>query len=617
MKINNNSKYILYIILFVIFILIRINYVLLTGEIEDISFKGLAISKCFWPFGIIKETAIADNFLPAYYLFTGILRNEILIKIFNSLIALANILVFIKIGKKLFSEKMGLFMAIFLSLNHFFLYYTNLIAPYCLIFLIQTLIINALLDYFKKPSKANFKKLNIFNCILILCDTFGFLFVLCELGAIYLLGKRKKIYSKESIKLFQYSFIAFLIVLPILLIQSVINSKLVIPNTYNGVGFSFSGLYLLLSDYVSPYLTFMAPEYQSKSTLGLIYSFILNPDLKNINSLKIIITLFYSSILPLIIMIFFTIRAYLKNYKLRLLWLISILYFALMIFLVLIEKIELQPIYIINFFITNMVLLGYGIFSLKDTYIKAILITCLIAIQLINTEINAFNITINKNFATINPINIFIKEENVTKDDLLIIPHQGYFAQKYYKKLNVFNYDNKYLQSAKKNGIIKNLSNKKVKTINRKNIHYSMKNYLEEAKINEYLTRYFLENAFEKEKIGKRIILIADKLNSRPVSANSILKCTSQTNYSPRLKKIDFAYMDMSQSQPKALFDALKSKTLYNFINILSINFKLVSIVEYKKIDNEYYKVNTTNSIYKAINSFDSDYVFMIFEGIK
>ena len=53
-----------------------------------------------------------------------------------------------------------------------------------------------------------------------------------------------------------------------------------------------------------------------------------------------------------------------------------------------------------------------------------------------------------------------------------------------------------------------------------------------------------------------------------------------------------------------------------NLINILSINFKLISIVEYKKIDNEYYKIPPSNNINKAINSYDSDYAFLIFAQI-
>lgn len=617
MKINNNLKFIFYIILFIVFILIRINHILLSGEIDEISFKGLAISNCVWPFGIIKETALNDNFMPLYYLFSGILRNEILIKIFNSIIALSNVLLVIKIGKKIHSEKLGLFLGIFLSLNHFFLYYTNLIAPYCLIFLVYTLIIDALFDYFKKPSKKNFKKVNILNCLLILADTFGFLFVLAELFVIYLFGKRKKIYSKESAKLLYFSFFAFLAAFPILITQFVVNSKLVILNNFNGVGFSISGLYLMLNDYVSPYLTYFAPEYQSKSTLGLIYSFILNPDFQNINSLKILITLFYGSILPLFVLIFFIVKACIKNYRLRLLYFISLLNFAILMFLVLIGKIELNPIYAANFFIAGMVVFGYGLFNLKDNYLKTIVIVCLLLIQLINPDVNAFNITIYKNYAVLNPVQTFIKEYKISNNDMLFMPHQGYFASKYFRNLRVFDYDDKYLQISKKNGIVKNLSNKKLKTINKKNIHYSMRNYLLQSKSNEYLTKYFVEKCFENQKQVDRIVVVIDKLNSKPISLEAIKKCANQRDYSPKLKKIDFAYMDLSQNQSKILFDALKSKTLYNFLNILNGNFRLSKIVEYKKIDNEYYKVEPSENIIKSINSFDSDYVYLIFENIK
>lgn len=617
MKINNNLKFIFYIILFIVFILIRINHILLSGEIDEISFRGLAISNCAWPFGIIKETALNDNFMPLYYLFCGILRNEILIKIFNSIIALANVVLVIKIGKKIFNEKLGLFLGLFLSLNHFFLYYTNLIAPYCLIFLINTLLVDALFDYFKKPSKKNFKKLNILNCILILADTFGFLYVLAELLIIYLFGKRKKIYSKESVKLFYFSFFAFLVAFPILITQFVINSKLVIMNNFNGVGFSISGLYLMLNDYTSPYLTYFAPEYQTKSTLGLIYSFILNPDFQNINSLKILITLFYGSILPLFAFVFFIIKACIKNYRLRLLCFISLFNLAIILFLVLIGKIELNPICAINFFIAGMVIFGYGLFKLKDYYLKIIIIACLLLIQLINPDVNAFNITIYKNYAVLNPIKAFINEYKISSDDMLFMPHQGYFASKYFKKLRVFDYDDKYLQISKKNGIVKNLSNKKLKTINKKNIHYSMRNYLLQSKSNEYLAKYFIEKCFENQRQINRIVVVIDKLNSKPISIDAIVKCANQRDYSPKLKKIDFAYMDLSQNQSRVLFDALKSKTLYNFLNILRGNFRLSKIVEYKKIDNEYYKIEPSENIIKSVNSFDSDYVYLIFENIK
>ena len=44
------------------------------------------------------------------------------------------------------------------------------------------------------------------------------------------------------------------------------------------------------------------------------------------------------------------------------------------------------------------------------------------------------------------------------------------------------------------------------------------------------------------------------------------------------------------------------------------MNLELDSIVEYKKIDNEYYRIAPSDNPYKAISSYDSDYVFLIFK---
>ena len=84
-----------------------------SGEIEELGLKSLGISSSFWPLGIIKQTCLNDTFLPSYYLIIGILKNEILIKTFNILIALFNIYIVILIGKKLFNEKLGLFSGSF------------------------------------------------------------------------------------------------------------------------------------------------------------------------------------------------------------------------------------------------------------------------------------------------------------------------------------------------------------------------------------------------------------------------------------------------------------------------------------------------------------------------
>ena len=133
----------------------------------------------------------------------------------------------------------------------------------------------------------------------------------------------------------------------------------------------------------------------------------------------------------------------------------------------------------------------------------------------------------------------------------------------YYNKLNIYNFDYSQLQTGKKNSMLKNLSNKKAKTINRKNVHYLLKDFLKDPRINGYIARNFIQNCLEKENLNKRIIIIIDKLNSKPISKNSISKCANLKDYSPKLRKIDFRYADLEQNQNKTLFNAIKSKTLF------------------------------------------------------
>lgn len=616
---TNNVKYILYIILFIVFILIRISYLLSSNNIEDISFKSLAIANNSFPFGIIKQAAINDIFTPIYYFlihFIVLFKNELAIKIFNTLLAFANVCVMVLIGKRLKNTALGVFLASFLILNHFFLYYTNLIAPYPLIFLIGSITIYFLCGFIKNPNKKTFNLLSIANCLLIFCDSLGILYVISELFILYTLKTGKIKYTKYVMFLSYRAFISFLIIFPILVVQYAHQTKLLISNNLNGIGFNISALYLMINEYITPFLSFSAPDNQTNSTIGMLYSIFLNYDFKSINSIKIIITLFYSSILPLILVLIMSFRAFIKNRRMQILTLIALINIALILLACLNENLDTHPIYATQFFITMIIVLGYGIFTIKDKLIRGIIIFCILAIQVINPEINAFNVTLDKKFATINPIDIFKKEFSIDKEDLVIMPYMGIYGKMYYTDLNILNFDYSQLQTGKKNSMLKNLSNKKAKTINKKNIHYLLKDYLKETRINSYIAKNFIQTCLEKDNLNKRIVVIVDKLNSKPISKNSIVKCANLKDYTPRLRKIDFRYADLEQNHNKTLFNAIKSKTLYNYLDLIVGNFNLIDIVEYKKIDNEYFKVNTdSKNVYRAVGSYDSDFAFLIFKN--
>lgn len=621
MKINEKSKYILYIVLFIIFALVRFGYIFSSAGINDIDFKSLSIASSGFPFGIIKNCAIMDYFSPAYYFILHFImlisKNEIFIRTFSAIIGFINIFVLINIGKKLQGRKLGIFLALFLAVNHFYLYYSNLIAPYCIDFLIGSCLINSLIDFIKKPNKKHFKQLNIFNCAFILINPLNTLYVASEFAVLYFISEKRYFIKKIITRLGFNSIIAFVIIFPITIIQYAIINKMPISLNNEGIGLNLYSLGLMINEYISPYLSFLAPEMQTKSTLGMLYSFFLNTDIKNINTIKILITLFYSSILPILIAIIFTIKAYKKDYRLRILFLCAIINLSLILFLNIYETIDVNPIYCTQFFITCIILLGYGIFSIKDTVIQSIVIFCILTIQFINPEINSFNITINKKYATINAFNMFIKNQEINKQDLIIMPYLGNYARLYYKDLTFFNFDYSMLQKNTKNSFIKELINKNTKTINKNNIFYLLCDYLTNRRGNEYLTKYFIEECIEKLNPEGRIILVVDKLNSKPLTINTIDKIAQTNKYSPKLRKINPATSEIPKNQSKMLFEALKSKTLYEFLTLLENNFYCSKIIEYKKIDNDYYEIkNNSKNIIRAISSTDSDYAFIIFHKI-
>lgn len=603
-----------------IFAIIRTNYIINENEIINIEFKSIAIASCSFPFGIIKEAFVKDCFSPFYYILihylTVIQNSTVAIKIFNSAIALLNIFLIAKIGKQILNRSLGYFLAILFAINHFFLYYTNLIAPYCINILLGTILIKTVLDFTKKPNKKHFKFLLISNILFILANNLSFLYVIPELILLYFYYDKRIYIKKQVIKISTYSFFVFLITFPLLIIQYYNWNNTIIPNTFNGIGFNLNSLYLTINEYLSPYLSFESSDIYSKSTIGMIFSFLINPDIKNLNNIKILVTLFYSSIFPMFILIWYSFKIYKKNHRLSFLFSIALVNFILTALLMLYEIIETNPIYLTQFFITSMIVLGYGVCKIKDKFFRWIVIFCFIAIQFINPDINSFKITVNNNYPVINAFDIFIKEYKVNNSDLVIMPYLGSYAKLRYKDLNIFNFDYSMLQKNNKKSIVRSLCNKNTSSINKNNIHSLIRDYLTQREPNNYLTKYFVDNS--SDYLDRRIIIYIDKLNSRPISKMNIVKIATMEDYTTKIRKLDFKNKKIEQNKTKLLFDAIKSKTIYNFIGLIASNFTLEKIVEYKKVDDEYYKLkNSTYDIQYALSSHESDYIFLIFKTYR
>lgn len=623
MKLNEIVKTPCYIALFgIIFLFILIKYYILSSStgLIDIEFKSISIALNDFPFGILKENLTNGNFSSFYYFLISplaLFKNELTIKIFNSFISILNILIFFKIGKNLLNWKLGLLLSGFLALNHFFLYYSNLIAPYCINFLVISLVLNSLIIFLKKPNEKTFKTLNIFNILLIFVDNLGFVGVLGELIILNKVFEKKIKFKNYLQKLNNSAGFAFILVFIFLFIQFVSNSKNLIPDMTLDVGINFSSFYLLINEFISPYLSFQSPEILEKSTLGMIYTYFLNPDLSNLNSIKLFLTLFYSSILPVFLLTFFSIKSAFKDYKLRILFYISILNFIMMSFFIIYGFIGLNPTFFILNFLIGIILLCYGIFQIKDIFFKFLIIFCLIIIQFINPDVNSFKVTIHRKSEVNGALNIFLKEYKIKKNDCIIMPYLGHYAKKYYKKYSFFDFDYSMLQKNQKDGFVKNLISTNAKTINKNNFKELMTPFLTSQGIDEYFLQYFSENINNDNYKDGDIVLFIDKLNSRPLNSNGINKVVNLPLDNQKLRKINFYDADLLNNETQNFYSAIETKSLDNIIRLLNSNFYLRDIVEYKKIDTEIYKLKKqSKSLQKAITSYSSDWVFIIYRRI-
>ena len=113
------------------------------------------------------------------------------------------------------------------------------------------------------------------------------------------------------------------------------------------------------------------------------------------------------------------------------------------------------------------------------------------------------------------------------------------------------------------------------------------------------------------------IVLFIDKSNSRPLNSNGINKVVNLPLDNQKLRKINFYDADLLNNETQNFYSAIETKSLDNIIRLLNSNFYLRDIVEYKKIDTEIYKLKKqSKSLQKAITSYSSDWVFIIYRRI-
>jgi mannosyltransferase len=158
---------------------------------------------------LISEVMPPLYYYSIYYVFKIFGYSTYIARFFSVIMALINIILIYKLGKELYSKKVGLISALFLAVNPFHLFYSQEARPYVMLLVFTLLSFLYLVKFLKNPVWKNALLFGFYSGLMILCHFFG-LFVLVSqvfiLFLFFILEKRER-----RISFFQKSLVSGLL----------------------------------------------------------------------------------------------------------------------------------------------------------------------------------------------------------------------------------------------------------------------------------------------------------------------------------------------------------------------------------------------------------------------
>lgn len=578
------KKNICLIATFILAIFLRINYDLFINgyNFDELAIVSLAKQETFKE--VVKSIATLDYHAPLYYFIIRpicLLKNEwVYIRLLNLVFSLLNIFVFYKIGTILKNKKLGLFLALFLAINHLEIATVSFVKFYCLCILLFSFNIYYLIKIIKKDE--GYKKFALFNILFILSSTFGFIFVFIEYFTLFIFKK-----SKVLLNSFLFSLVSFFLYLPIFINQYFITKETILSPHAGYSEVSLLSFYVFLNDYFSPLINYCCNLVTIESCS------LLSDTIKSIqnNSLDVIslFSFLLLSLIPVIIALFLMITAIKDNKIIKKINVISLIYLIFFSSLVLFEKTGFISTYLYPCGIIALVSAGYGVLCLKNKKIATILFIYLIFAQLIIPNcypISKRGVEKAKIYYVFE--NYFKKQD---KNTSYIVTQGGRFLEKYYSKEKIFSFDLEEMSGNYKKRYLNYLFWEKIKQATKKNLKDLIEDDILNNKKSLEFEKYFKENVVEKTKKNEKIILCfyADEspflLNSDEI--NLIFK----QEYNPHLSKVNLKALlsDEIIFDTSYLAETIATYSYTQLIELLDNNFKRTTIEQYQKTQNGYY----------------------------
>lgn len=534
MTVLKNKNFWLVLFLMVLGMLLRLIFIDKPEGLWNDEYTSWAIASI--PFGkeFFKSIAMQCH-MPFYYLYLKFFihflgNSDLMLRTTSVLSGVIAIPVMYFVGKEFKNEKLGILCAAFTALSSFLIYFSQEVRLYGVLFLFSALLLISTLKLLKNQTRTNIVFFAAASFFVMFTHTIGFVFVLFNLIFVfYNIAK-----TGESEKKAPYEVLISVIVLG--LITAPLTAKILFEHSFSQwwAGFSLSKIGFLFTDYFSPILTNIvsAPE-------NFFYNF----------SFSTVIFEF----LPTVICVIGLINALKRGEKATNgLFLVCLGFVVVQILAAILGKLVFLTKYTIEIYPTLIVLVSFGLLSIKNKTLSKFLIFAFIFLS-------TFYILTNPNSAPKlhrseghKLVANLLKNADLKKDDIILL---NYYSEEKYGKYFDF-------------------SPYRVYSINKVNFTeflYPQTDFKTAVKEGKKLYKDTFSNPEDKFFDKKFKADFADKLKPHQKIAVVILNDVSM--YSPT--QIQAVTGDEKQYKkaplPFLVFSYVKNKTLENGLKTLSI----------------------------------------------
>ncbi len=473
--------------------------------------------------------------------------SDLILRLFSLLCSVATIPVFYKIGKKINSENFGLICAAIAALNSILIYYSQEVKFYSMLFLLSSILMLYLLKYKEEQSKLNSTVIGITSITILYTYTLGlaYLAFLGVMLSIYFFRTNKDIF-KHFLKL---QLVVAIVYLPYLFM--VLHHSILLNNFYLSLvdvfPFSLANILTTVQMMFSPVVLNLS----NGVPVALGPEYILT------------IHFFSFAVIPTFICLYGLFRSLKTNDFKTFILTINLAFIILAFILTLLRQFIFIPRYILIAFPAILIFAMYGLYTIPNKKSAKILITLYIAINFIYLSLAPYSAPRLDRLEKYGSAANMLKNEKITKQDLVCMPFSGNLLTKY-ADVNVVDIDFGKIYLRNTDNSLEMIFDKNLtKKLNKKNAPEELKTYVYSTQIPKKFEKYLDTHISKKLKRGSKFVIVVNS-----------------TYYIPNIIIQQYKNQDDKLHKRFAMFYILYSKMVNHIVNYAFENFKMIKIIK-------------------------------------